>query len=212
MIDLNTLISQGSGWELEWATGINDSGQIVGVGFHNGLQRAFLLTPLVDTRPPVLTVPDGILVDATSPAGVTVSYTVTASDDVDASPTVACSPSSRTTFAIGDTTVVCITSDAAGHAARASFVVHVRGAAEQLDRLRAAVTGVGRGNGLASVVGAAQRLLGNGRPQATCALLGTFSTLVRAESRAPFTTIPPDTATTLIGNANQIENENVLAC
>jgi len=43
--DLNTLIPPGSGWELNEAEGINSAGQIVGLGLHHGLQRAYLLTP-----------------------------------------------------------------------------------------------------------------------------------------------------------------------
>jgi probable HAF family extracellular repeat protein len=45
MIDLNSRIDPGLGWELASATGINDAGQIVGTGTHKGRQRAFLLTP-----------------------------------------------------------------------------------------------------------------------------------------------------------------------
>jgi probable HAF family extracellular repeat protein len=44
--DLNALIRSGSGWELEEARAINDQGQIVGVGIHNGQDRDFLLTPV----------------------------------------------------------------------------------------------------------------------------------------------------------------------
>ncbi len=43
--DLNTLIPSGSGWHLGTATAINDSGEIAGVGRHNGVQHAFLLVP-----------------------------------------------------------------------------------------------------------------------------------------------------------------------
>ena len=44
--DLNSLIAPGSGWTLQQATGINDSGQICGLGMNpNGQQDAFLLTP-----------------------------------------------------------------------------------------------------------------------------------------------------------------------
>jgi len=46
MIDLNNLIPQNSGWFLSWAYDINNKGQIVGVGFYNGEQRGFLLTPV----------------------------------------------------------------------------------------------------------------------------------------------------------------------
>jgi len=53
---LQTLIASNSGWMLEEATGINDGGQIVGWGIHNGVRRAFLLTPgSADTIPPVTT-------------------------------------------------------------------------------------------------------------------------------------------------------------
>jgi len=43
-IDLSRLIAS-SGWSLSTATGINDFGQIVGAGVHDGRARAFLLTP-----------------------------------------------------------------------------------------------------------------------------------------------------------------------
>jgi probable HAF family extracellular repeat protein len=45
MRDLSTLIPAGSGWVLQGVADINDAGQIVGTGLHNGVQRAFLLTP-----------------------------------------------------------------------------------------------------------------------------------------------------------------------
>ncbi|MFM9956691.1 MAG: GC-type dockerin domain-anchored protein [Phycisphaerales bacterium] len=45
MSDLNTLIASGSGWVLERANGVNNAGQIVGVGRLNGQTRGFLLTP-----------------------------------------------------------------------------------------------------------------------------------------------------------------------
>ena len=44
-VDLNSQIPAGSGWRLGTATAINDAGEIVGVGRHNGLQHAFLLEP-----------------------------------------------------------------------------------------------------------------------------------------------------------------------
>jgi probable HAF family extracellular repeat protein len=42
--NLNDLIPAGSGWNLVYATSINDKGQIVGWGFHNGEERNFVLT------------------------------------------------------------------------------------------------------------------------------------------------------------------------
>ena len=46
MADLNDLLPAGSGWELYYATGINDSGQITGGAVMNGRGQAFLMTPV----------------------------------------------------------------------------------------------------------------------------------------------------------------------
>jgi probable HAF family extracellular repeat protein len=54
MYDLNDLIPAGSGWELIEAAGINDAGQIAGVGSHNGNSRAFLLTPALTVSPRII--------------------------------------------------------------------------------------------------------------------------------------------------------------
>jgi probable HAF family extracellular repeat protein len=43
-VDLNALVSDNS-WMMQTATGINNIGQIVGTGVHNGQTRAFLLQP-----------------------------------------------------------------------------------------------------------------------------------------------------------------------
>lgn len=46
MVDLNTLLPANSGWTLEEATGISDSGQIIGFGnYQKNFRVAFLLTP-----------------------------------------------------------------------------------------------------------------------------------------------------------------------
>jgi probable HAF family extracellular repeat protein len=50
--DLNMLVDQPAGWRLTHARSINDAGQIAGQGWHNGLPRAFLLTP-IDFAPDV---------------------------------------------------------------------------------------------------------------------------------------------------------------
>ena len=88
-----------------------------------------------DATPPVLTVPASVAVDATSDAGAAVTYTATATDDLDPSPKVACTPAPGATFPIGDTTVRCTATDAGGNTANASFTVHVRGAGEQIAAL-----------------------------------------------------------------------------
>jgi probable HAF family extracellular repeat protein len=45
MTDLNDLLPPGSGWNVYQAARINNAGQIVGEGFHNGAQHGFLMTP-----------------------------------------------------------------------------------------------------------------------------------------------------------------------
>jgi hypothetical protein len=51
MNDLSTLIPADSGWKLVDALAINNRGQIVGTGVHNGKQAAFLLTPSLFLTP-----------------------------------------------------------------------------------------------------------------------------------------------------------------
>lgn len=45
VLDLNSLIPTGTGWVLQSATGINDLGEITGVGTLNGVQHGFRLRP-----------------------------------------------------------------------------------------------------------------------------------------------------------------------
>lgn len=47
MADLNNLVFAGTGWQMEYATDINNAGQIVGWGRHNGELRGFLLSPAI---------------------------------------------------------------------------------------------------------------------------------------------------------------------
>jgi probable HAF family extracellular repeat protein len=46
MEDLTSLLPSNSGWLLQWASAINDKGQIAGTGVYNGENRAYLLTPV----------------------------------------------------------------------------------------------------------------------------------------------------------------------
>lgn len=45
LVDLNSLIAEGSGWRLTEASAINNAGQIVGRGVLGGVERAFRLDP-----------------------------------------------------------------------------------------------------------------------------------------------------------------------
>lgn len=52
--DLNTLIDPALGWKLDWASDINDRGQIVGLGHRAGEYRTFRLTPIPEPATLVL--------------------------------------------------------------------------------------------------------------------------------------------------------------
>lgn len=81
--------------------------------------------PTGDTTPPVLNMPADITVAAASSAGSTVDFVAAATDDVDGSVPVECSPVSGSMFAIGATTVTCTASDAVGNTATGDFTVAV---------------------------------------------------------------------------------------
>ena len=55
--DLTALLPAKSGWILGMATGINDDGQIVGLGVHNGNRKGFVLTPPPNLRSPKVAAP-----------------------------------------------------------------------------------------------------------------------------------------------------------
>jgi hypothetical protein len=81
-----------------------------------------------DHTPPIISgVPASITAEATSPSGAAVSYiNPTASDLVDGSVAVSCSPASGSTFALGTTTVLCSATDAHGNKSSANFIIKVQ--------------------------------------------------------------------------------------
>jgi hypothetical protein len=74
-----------------------------------------------DTTPPAITCPNVIFRAVTGPE--TVTFTVTAADLVDPSPTVSVSPESGSLFPIGSTTVTVTATDATGNSATRTFEV-----------------------------------------------------------------------------------------
>jgi hypothetical protein len=85
-------------------------------------------------QPPVLNLPAPIIVNATSPQGATVTYTVTASDPVylPGQLTITCTPPSGSVFPIGTTTVQCTATNPASKVSTGSFQVLVKGAIPQI--------------------------------------------------------------------------------
>ena len=80
---------------------------------------------VVDTTAPALTVPANQTVEATGPTGAIATFTPTATDAVDATPTVVCVPASGSTFPLGTTSVACTATDDAGNTSNGSFNITV---------------------------------------------------------------------------------------
>jgi hypothetical protein len=154
-----------------------------------------------DVTPPNISTPDALVVNATSPSGAVVTYVASATDDLDPSPSLACTPPSGAVFPIGTTTVNCMAIDASGNTASASFDVHVKGADEQLGDLFSLVTGLGPGSSLADKIRAAQAALDEGdRPEA-CQTLMSFENEAQAQAGKKLTSAQ---ATELIDTAARI--------
>lgn len=82
--------------------------------------------PLEDITAPVITVPSDFTVSAMSIFGSSVSFSVSALDDIDGVVSTTCTPPSRSTFPIGSNTVICTATDSAGNIGSASFIITVQ--------------------------------------------------------------------------------------
>ena len=94
----------------------------------NGLPTpgSFVITVRDTTAPTLAGMPGDVSLTTTDPTGTTLTYaSPTASDIVDAAPSVNCSPASGDKIPLGDTTVTCTARDASGNTSSASFVAHV---------------------------------------------------------------------------------------
>ncbi|MBI1851373.1 MAG: HYR domain-containing protein [Planctomycetes bacterium] len=80
---------------------------------------------MADTTAPTLACPSGVTAECTRPSGADVSFSVTATDVCDGAPSVFCAPSSGSAFAMGQSTVSCTSTDAAGNVSTCSFDVNV---------------------------------------------------------------------------------------
>jgi hypothetical protein len=82
----------------------------------------------LDTTPPVLECPSSISVldGVANGAGEVVIFTVTATDDLDPSPGVVCTPPSGSYFPPGTTVVTCTATDASGNESTCQFPLTLR--------------------------------------------------------------------------------------
>lgn len=79
----------------------------------------------LEVEPPELQCPDSVTAECTSPDGANVSFSVTATDDCDSSPDIACSPDSGDPFPITTTPVSCSADDEVGNTGHCFFDVEV---------------------------------------------------------------------------------------
>jgi FG-GAP-like repeat/HYR domain len=169
----------------------------------------------VDRKAPTLALPPDETVDATSSAGATVGFTVSASDRADPNPAVSCTPASGSTFAIGSTTVACTATDHIGNQISGSFTVTVLGAKAQLTSLIQDVISASKLPAAvkAQLVATLQPLVAGFDPanpahrKAVCGALRAFTTALRLVSGHG---VPPAQASAWIVDANRIRA--VLAC
>src|SRR5256714_266632 len=92
----------------------------------NTAQKSFTVTVnLVDTTPPVITVPSSFSRNTPDPTGTTVTYSASAHDNIDGAISPTCEPASGREFPVGPTTVTCSATDAHGNGAQQSFTITV---------------------------------------------------------------------------------------
>ncbi|HXV89259.1 MAG TPA: tandem-95 repeat protein [Nitrososphaeraceae archaeon] len=90
------------------------------------LETVEATTTTIDTTPPVVSVPEDIIAEATGPEGRIVNYEANATDNVDGNLATVCNPNSGSMFALGQTRVECSANDAAGNNGKNEFVITVR--------------------------------------------------------------------------------------
>ncbi len=79
------------------------------------------------TPPVINNTPSNITAEATSASGATVTFAMpSATDNVDGTDAVSCSPASGSIFALGTTTVTCTATDRAGNSSHTTFTVTIR--------------------------------------------------------------------------------------
>lgn len=176
----------------------------------NEIADAYGFAPTVlelECSGPFLSIPAAFAVDATEPAGAAVTFTASATDLVGGPVPATCTPPSGSVFPIGTTTVACVATDSSGNSARASFDLHVRGAAEQLAALADDARGIGPGTSLVDKLGAAQAALEAGNSELACEILAAVGKQVAAQAGK---TLTREQAGVLTGRSTRIRA--LLAC
>jgi hypothetical protein len=84
-----------------------------------------LITPK-NAKPPKVTAPKKMRVEATGPTGAIVTFVATATDPFDGPLPVTCSPASGSLFPLGSTLVTCSATNSSGKTGTDAFTITVR--------------------------------------------------------------------------------------
>jgi hypothetical protein len=162
-----------------------------------------------DETPPSIVVPSDLTIDALSPGGAPVNYSVSATDDV-AVTSVSCTMQSGSVFPIGITNTTCTAADAAGNTTSASFTVKVVGAKEQIVALyyyvSAASVPNGTKNQLLSQLETAYYALTSQDVPTACVKLDSFASILLKKN----SNVSPSQADRMLSDSGRIKR--VLAC
>jgi hypothetical protein len=157
---------------------------------------------VLDVEAPTITVPADMTVDASSPGGAYVNYTVTWNDNVRVTSN-SCVPASGAMFQVGLTTVQCSASDAAGNKALGSFGVTVLGASDQMLGLLEYVLSLNLPNGTTNPLAAQLRAASRTTDvHVSCVKMRDFINMVAKDGGSTITTAEysymTDRATTIM--------------
>jgi hypothetical protein len=159
---------------------------------------------VLDREAPRLVVPENFIVPATSVSGGVVNYNVTALDNV-AVTSLVCTRESGSIFPMGDITVDCTASDAAGNSTKGSFVVSVLNAQLQMQSLLQYIYGLHMPSGTTDPLVNQVLASLNGDNHVACVKMNQFVDLVSKKRDIPFGSGPY-----MIGEASRICD--VLGC
>jgi len=138
---------------------------------------------VVDVEAPELTVPNSLSLNATSPSGAKVSYTLGSWDNVGVI-SAACTPPVGSTLPIGSSQVSCTASDAAGNSTSRSFGVFVIDAQAQMGNLIEYLIALGLPNGSNNpLLNELEQAFGNVGQDKSCKKLGDFQKMLIKKSQ-----------------------------
>jgi len=124
-ITVNCSAASGSVFPIGQSTVVCDAADRNGNSASGSFYITLTQTTASDTTAPVLSLPGDITTEAIAASGASVSYPVSATDEVDGAVAPICSHTSGSTYALGQTSVTCNASDSQGNSVTGSFTVSV---------------------------------------------------------------------------------------